>query len=398
MPIDETEAPTTYFQQDTRSNNDEPRHRQLPILSSFEGKAWCHKHAAHMAVSRRFPLEAARLLGTITWNVQETVLQESSKTASSTQKKLLTQRHVGPFAHVTSSRCGKRAPPNACTKAFKRITRKQAQDEAYGEQSRECFDSTLVETRTEEIYQFWSTIVQPAKPKLEGWNPTHGGVECPTDPYYVPLPALQMWVRRGFDQGAVQDCSKVQTKELYNGLCSVPIDVMSILQALADLSDPEELYRIPLIIPYPVVDLLSEEPVSGTKMTKRRWKVTIGVYMHRLLPEVLTCQTLHVILSALDHGSYRVTEPLHLPPTLKKEDKVFQSSPYPKVDWPLQSSIRNTYLSTEAEEEKKEVEVIDSTATEGSTREESVISPFTVRGLLKVLENEGCDVSSVRIV
>jgi hypothetical protein len=92
-------------------------------------------------------------------------------------------------------------------------------------------------------------------------------------------------------------------------------------------------------------------------------------------------------MSALDSGSYRVTEPLHLPPFIDKKTAVFQSNPYPRVQWPLDGSKIT---------ESKKPEIFDLTAIEGSTREEPIISPFTVRGLLKLLESDGCDIQNVR--
>ena len=43
----------------------------LPCLTPSEAKLWCHKHAAHTAVARLFPIEVGHLLGTITLEIQQ---------------------------------------------------------------------------------------------------------------------------------------------------------------------------------------------------------------------------------------------------------------------------------------------------------------------------------------
>jgi hypothetical protein len=222
---------------------------------------------------------------------------------------------------------------------------------------------------------------------MEGWDAEHGSLACVGyDPDYVPLPALKHWIAEG---GVTQAPQQLRTKELYNGLCSIPIDIVKVLEALTDLSDPTQLYQIPLVIPYPVVEALPSGSNNTDEQSCLRWRVVIGIYVHRLLPEVITMESLHIVMSALDSGSYRVTEPLHLPPFIDIKTAVFQSNPYPKVQWPLDDS--STCNTTESQKE----EIIDLTAAEGSTREEPIISPFTVRGLLKLLESEGCDVQNV---
>jgi hypothetical protein len=361
--------------------------RLLPILTVEEGFAWCHKHAAHTAASRRYPLEAARLVGTITFHLQEQVQDKATTDKKRTGISTTTTVTGGPFAYYEQHSCGSsnkqkslRKPPSAWTKYCRSITQKQARDEAEDEESRKLW----AVWKAEEIHSFWSSVVK-SKPRKEGWNAEHGGLECVGyDPNYVPLPALKKWIAKG---GVTQAPQQPRSKELYNGLCSIPVDIRQVLEALTDLSNPTQLYQIPLVIPYPVVEPLPSDSNNTDELSFLNWRVVIGVYIHRLLPEIITMESLHVVMSALDSGSYRVTEPLHLPPFIDKKTAVFQSNPYPRVQWPLDGSKIT---------ESKKPEIFDLTAIEGSTREEPIISPFTVRGLLKLLESDGCDIQNVR--
>lgn len=236
---------------------------------------------------------------------------------------------------------------------------------------------------------------------------------------------------------------------------------MSLLHALHDLQlskNPESIYGIPLVTVYARMERImnddddDDKPLTTTaggknkkKTTNRggggrgrknnnakndddssiRWKVQLGIYMHRLLPEILTCQTLHGVISALDPDSYQITQPLVLPPSGKA---VFASSTYPKIDMSL-IKYNNEYDSDDSDDgdddddsddadtsyennkDKKSKQKRDSsdmddrrTSTnpggtlEGGEREERIISPFSTRGLLKLLECRGCDVSNVSVV
>ena len=177
---------------------------------------------------------------------------------------------------------------------------------------------------------------------------------------------------------AVLDLAAGRVKSLYGGLRHVKTDAQSVLESLMDLSCPGSLYKIPLITPYAVA-------VRSTQDNEVTWKVRIGVYMNRLLPEVLTEKNLHCVMSALDENSYIISEPLHLPPMRSMNDPVFASAKYPIVQMPNVEDDDDDPM----DEDKKEDDVIIDPATLDSTRETETISPFTPRGLLKLLENTG---------
>lgn len=112
------------------------------------------------------------------------------------------------------------------------------------------------------------------------------------------------------------------------------------------------------------------------------------LYLH-IKPEVMTSHDLHIVMTALDEGSFRVVEPLHLPPSPEKP--VFESAPSPVVVMGDESEVPDMYDSDG--EEKKSDDVVDLTIGE-STRDESRISAFSVNGFLKLLESRGNDISN----
>jgi len=204
--------------------------------------------------------------------------------------------------------------------------------------------------------------------------------------FYVPIPCLLDWLR---NERGVQDLAADRMSSLYGGLRQIPTDASSVFEALIDLSDTKTLYKIPLITPVAMASCIVENEKVG------RWKVRIGVYMNRLLPEVLTSSNLHCVMSSLDDDSYIVTEPLHIPPMTN--DAVFESSKYPIVRLPgltYDDDIDEDDMSTSSCEEKKEEDdAIKDPTVLRATRVSKTISPFTPKGLLKLIENTGTDCS-----
>lgn len=240
--------------------------------------------------------------------------------------------------------------------------------------------STLT-TRSQQIFDYWKRIRD--SPALnECWQKHDGGFVPAAlggsavrseDEFYVPIVTLLQWLN---ENDKVVDLAAGRVKSLYGGLRNVATDAVSILESLMDLSCPSSLYKIPLVTPVAMAKKFSGE--NGTV----NWKVRIGIYMNRLLPEVLTEKNLHCVMSALDEDSYIISQPLHLPPMRDPDDPVFASAKYPIVQMPEMLEEEDTM-----DEDKKEEDV--DIAFVGSTRETKTISPFTPRGLLKLLENTG---------
>ena len=188
---------------------------------------------------------------------------------------------------------------------------------------------------------------------------------------------------------AIVDLASDRKAVLYGGLRRVNTDARSVLESLMDLSCPNSLYKIPLVTPYAVAS--SQRGVDHNQTI--RWKIRIGVYMNRLLPEVLTESNLHCVMCALDDNSYIVSQPLHLPPLRDQNDPVFVSSKYPIVQMDEELVEDNHSMMDEDKKEEddageREEPILDPVMM-GSTRETKTISPFTPRGLLKLLENTG---------
>ena len=241
------------------------------------------------------------------------------------------------------------------------------------------------------------------------------GTDHDKDVHHVPLVALKTWLTQGLIHTTIRDVHQDKIKSLYRGLTQVPVNAGSILEALSNLANPNAaLYGVPLVVTYarmvPCLASTMDGETDDTKTTKRgktrkraaatsasrnnknsktTWKVQIGIYMHRLLPEIFDRESLHIVMSALDEGSYKIAEPLRLPPA---GPPVFESAAYPRVD----TSVLDME-NYDANGKKHTVEIIDVDADmEGGSRDDMVLSPFSTKGLLKLLENTGCDVSEVR--
>ena len=346
--------------------------RSLPCLTKIEAEMWCQKHAANTAVARRFPVEAVRLLGTISLEIQA-VQKGKKKDPMPPQKSNLSLIIPRPANYKFSER-------------VKKISQKQAQTEATAEAQQQITSSddlqpSLIFARGAEIQQQWAPI-QSAPAHYETWHAKSGLLPLgQNDDKYIHLHDLKSWLQKGMKAGTLKDLKEGATKTLYGGLTKVPVSAMDILNALVDLSEPTPCgYGVPLLVAYPRI---VSRPGKKKKANNILWKIQMGIYMHRLLPEVLTIQTLHTVMSALDEGSYTVSQPISLPP---KGGEVFASAPYPKVDM--------SWLEYGGQDDGSDVEIID-VDMEGGDRDELLISPFSTKGLLKLLENKGSDVSNV---
>ena len=132
-------------------------------------------------------------------------------------------------------------------------------------------------------------------------------------------------------------------------------ELIFILKACRELSNPTELWNVPLLMVYPI---LIEESVPNQHcngcdhINPKIATIQFGIYGHRLLMETYTTKSLHVLLNKLDSHSYHVTIPKCSLTTATKntttnnaardnhdtdqndtsmEDPIFVSSPYPVV-------------------------------------------------------------------
>ena len=409
----EVEVPADYFCAEDH-HNVKARHlpykygtrggRTVPMLSELEATMWTQRHAAHAAAQRRFPMEAVRLLGTITL-----YFEERSEKGAFDKVGLLAMSRKASKLHRSRqiSRFGIPRKPKACYDKFtKDITPKQALTEAMLEMDIEEGASLdflpddvreRLEKRSMEIRSSWKPI-KNSQPLRECWHPYSGdfvkealGDNVSDTESHIPIETLASWAKNenGSSGVTVIDRAEGRTASLYNGLRHVRTDAVSILDALLDLSHTTSLYEIPLITPVAVA-----RTVKTIGDTSRTWKIRIGVYMNRLLPEVLTASTLHVIMSALDEGSFIVSEALHTPPMRNPADPVFVSAKYPIVRVPgkgeiIEIDIDEDDMSVEEEKKTEDTDRIVDAAMMGASRDSRTISPFTTSGLLKLLESQG---------
>ena len=264
---------------------------------------------------------------------------------------------------------------------------------------------TALQKRSQQIHDYWKHIRDNVSPLHECWHKRHGGFipqslgdvisSNAEEEFYVPIVTILEWLDTNAE--AIVDLASDRKAVLYGGLRRVNTDARSVFESLMDLSCPNSLYKIPLVTPYAV----ASQRVDRNKTI--RWKIRIGVYMNRLLPEVLTESNLHCVMCALDENSYIVSQPLHLPPMRELNDPVFESSKYPIVQMDELLDDNHSIMDEKKEEEDEDegkVSVLDPVML-GSTRETKTISPFTPRGLLKLLENTGnvtTDVSVTHIL
>jgi hypothetical protein len=330
----------------------QPNFPYSPVLP--QPHLWSHKFAATESAKLGFPLNVLRLLGSIT----RTVTAKKEPTVSLDQRKI-------PVRRVDTTATRYKLPK---TQAKKQVLLD------HPEMSPEQMDAKVQEIQAE-WSENWSNENLP-----KYWCEETGDLlpSMLNDDAYVPLHDIMEW-----DFAETRGAPK--SVELYHGLKTVEVDLPSVLHSLAELQSPKGLYGIPLLVAYPRV-FTAKVPPTKVKSKKVVFQVQIGIYAQRLLPEVLSERDLLMVMSALDSGSYRISEDLHIPPVPSKP--TFKSAEYPKLIFDVHDEEkRKTTFKTEAKP-PQDVALVGSTRTTDDT-----LSAFTVPGLLKLWESTGSDVS-----
>ena len=161
------QMPQNYFRRDDEDC--------LPILTENEVNVWNHNIAASCAANRRFPMQVGRLLGTITlyFDERQQQQQQGKKQSKATTLYNLSRK----YCHRNDSAARKGADTNC-----KLLSRKQAMNEARLEMAiGEDIDETSLplevqrqlQTRSEEIFQFWKDV-RESEPIDECWSKKDG--------------------------------------------------------------------------------------------------------------------------------------------------------------------------------------------------------------------------------
>ena len=184
-----------------------------------------------------------------------------------------------------------------------------------------------------------------------------------------------------FKKKHLRDPQPRRTCEFYNGLKSIKVDTVSVLEALLDLATPvDTLWSQPMVVTMPVLEACNDDNnKNNSASSSTSFRLTIGVYVNRLLFECTT-QNLEVVMAALDQGSYQIDRPLTSAPSLEgNPPAVFESDPWPKVVFENNGDDNDdNSLASDADPER-----------DITTRDEDYLDAFTPSGFLKLIENHG---------
>ena len=427
--------------------------RSSPILTPSEALLWGTKKAAESMTKSYFPVQTGRLLGTITRHVRISVKQQLQPQQQQQQQQqqpaTATVNHSGdnvdivnpPFVVGTFS-IARINPKLKGTKLYP-LSAAQAKKEALLLLLHSSEDSSTAATKNntattttrsqfiaQQLQDTWMDRVLVPGQQSPTWHSVHGYLlpEAVNDPSYVPLPLLEKWLTYydwtqvvAVGDSTTRNAEQQQQQQDDNN----KNDLESIFHALGELSTPHIVsYDLPMIICYPTVRPLYKEGVDMNddssdnnnnnnnnnstlgRPAKRRkleqdvnnndiWEIQMAVYAHRSLPLILTESSVKTVMSALDIGSFRITEPLHLPP--RPPQPTFGSCKFPVVTFDDENDHEEHDDDANANDEKgeniKDEQVVDLTL-QGTTRDENTLSAFSTAGFMKLLENTGTDTSN----
>ena len=150
---------------------------------------------------------------------------------------------------------------------------------------------------------------------------------------------------------------------------NVSVGALDVLYAIQDLATcTKATFNVPLV--GGVARLAPTQPTAAGGKVK--FEVFVDVYIHRMLFEILTSENLQTLFGSLHPTSYKTIKPLHVMAVPTKP--MFEASPATKLTMPDYAS----HLGFEPDDEDDDVEEI---------------SCFSTRGVMKLIENFGSDVS-----
>jgi len=410
-----------------KSKNSNVQHVQhvQPILTPQQAQLWHHPYASTASNNLQFPVSKHRLLGTITRTVSTTSNMDKPKACPRPR-----------VAHFPKRTARKTVAPATARKGL--LACRQGMTDAE------------TKVRVAEIQAAWETALHQS-PNLQGLSaPWDAFGNLRTDvanedgESYVPATDLYKWLEKVRDSNSSSSDDDDDDDDEEEEKASHLEKLLDILEACKDLSDPAHLWNIPLLLVYPIVTKHSSTRIRSnnkksrdkttTATTTSTYTIQMGVYGHRLLPMVTT-KTLGIVMEALDPDSYRVTAPLCKIP--QPAEATFCSSQYPIVtfdDDQDEGDEKDVELVEKEKENKKKAENhendndddedndddddlddlpdderkmpakpdaksksyddwIDESNNKDTDRDDTRVSAFSTRGLLKLLENTGVDMS-----
>jgi SNF2-related domain len=310
-------------------------------------------------------------------------------------------------------------------------------------------DVIISSNEIQNLQQLWIQHISssPTVTTLPCWDVQHGNILPTTvgdDSEYISVSNLYHIL-----QTVLRNNNNTSTTANHNENSDsyyVMSELISILSACQDLSNPNELWEIPLVMVYPVVQICTTSDIEHCSVT-----IQLAIYAHRLLMEIYTPNSVRIILRNLDIDSYYVTIPKCSTDYISSklivrdenddrdydnkngsinDDPIFVSCPYPKVIFENTAQLEEELVkrnmsknSSSTFEQPLHDDTIDgdddddrkmpatdtsrvispSTITEASFELEQVdiergdqnkvtrtVSAFTPTGLLKIFENDGC--------
>ena len=439
------------------------------VVGDLDLDLWSPPWAAMQAAKHGSPGHMVRFLGCITRTVEADRPPPPRTNWPAEHGATLTPRTLGKpksKRKTTATTSSSSSPPPTIPlltlhkakqhikkQCYESQKRKQCNDQhqhQHQHQHEAHIEADIVEQRALEWMETWnSSAAYCSTPIPECTLASSGDVHAQVfsnDPHYIPLSLLLLLLLASSKtknietlgnwrvlKNSNQDLRKDHTTSDNNGGMDSEYDndddndddndLPRILQSLAELQSPRgSLYQRPLLLAYPrMIPQESPDPkrtkdaVEDTTKPQHYYQLTIGVYAHRLLPEILVQHDLANVLRALDPESYYVHQPLARVP--RAPQPVFASANYPKVvvagvrggmgasEWdqeleilssssssPPPSDDPRTSLATSATE--KTTSPTTDRTLEGSTQTEgNTISAFSTQGIMKLWENKGCDVT-----
>jgi SNF2-related domain len=172
----------------------------------------------------------------------------------------------------------------------------------------------------------WNANISSDQSSTCPWNPLNGDLLSHTvghDFDYISVSELlrllqQLQLRNAREQAIPKDLNSEShvyqnPQDPFCKFMSTINELLDILKACQELSNPTELWNVPLLMVYPILTEESQQPkpqcYGYDNKHPKVATIQLAIYGHRLLMETYTTTSLHILLNKLDTDSYHVTIP-----------------------------------------------------------------------------------------
>jgi len=361
-------------------------------MNTKEVQMWTSSFGATYAAKSCIPSNVCRKLGTITRTLllpTNTVVEIQNKPTILKIKKMDNMKQVSSPKSIKPPTL-----PQARKEARRIITNSSNSHHNKNNNYDEKEEADAIEEMAKQIINDWKVAFGKNKKIVPNWNSCgeiqNDDNDSTNNSTFSSIVAIRKMMQKGGGNGGWLeiDSTKNATKNLYH--LNIPIDTLTVLKAIEDLAKPDpKLYGVPFLVAIPILEPITKkynntDYFKTDNKTHSPCKLTIVIYVHRLLFESMTAESLRTVMAALDEDDNTIIRPLVESPA--NGPIVFGKDP--------NTTVEMNYLVDDDNDNDNDNDVAmlksdNNDENQQKTRMDDTLDAFSIDGFMKLCENQG---------